>query len=51
MIFDLTPFIYWQVVTAIKKQQVNIYNVHKNSKQFSNYHAIGNLIYVENTGI
>ena len=51
MLFDLTSVIYWHVVTATKKRQVDIDNVIENSRNFKHDYIIGNQVYVKNTDI
>ena len=51
MLFNLTSIIHWRVITARKQGKVDIYNVHKRSKWVKNDQSIGDLVYVENTGI
>ena len=51
MIFNLASVVDWQVITAVKQRQVNIDNVRENARQFTYYYAIGDILYVEITGI
>ena len=51
MLFNITSIIDWSVVTTRKQRQVNIDNVRENSRQVKHEYTIGNLVYVENTGI
>ena len=51
MLFNLVSVIYWWFVTAMKQRQVDIDNVRENSWQVMHDYAIGNLVYVEMTGI
>ena len=41
----------WRVVTAANQRQVDIDNVRENARQVTHDYAIGNLVYVEMTGI
>ena len=51
MKFNLVKVIYWRVITSKKKQQVDIDNVCKNARRVSHDYAIGDLVYVDMTGI
>ena len=51
MIFNLMSVVYWQVVTAAKQQQVEIYNAWENAIQVTHDYAIGDQVYVEMNGI
>ena len=51
ILLNLTSMIDWCVVTARKQRQVNIDNVRKYSRQVRHGYAIGDIVYVENTGI
>ena len=51
MLLNLTQIVYCNIVTARNQKQVNIDNVKKNDGQVSHGYKIGNLVYVENTGI
>ena len=51
MEFNLASVIYWQVVTAVKKLQVDINNFIEKSRRVTHECAIGNLVHVEITGI
>ena len=47
MLSNLTSVVYWQVVTAANKQQVNIDNVRGKSRQVTHDYEIGNQVCVE----
>ena len=51
MLFNLMSIVDWCVVTAKKQKQVEIDNVSEDASRFSHDYAIGDLVYVENTGI
>ena len=51
MIFSLTIIVSWRVVTTRNQRQIVIDNVHNNSSQVRHDYAIGDLVYVENTGV
>ena len=51
LLFNITPIIDWRNLTAGNQQQVDIDNVCKNSRQFWHDYTIGDIVYVENTGI
>ena len=51
MIFNLASVVYWQVVTAANKRQVDKYNVRENAKRVTYDYEIGNQVYVEMIGI
>ena len=51
MIFNLVSVVDWQVITDGKQQQVEIDNVQENTRQVTHDYAIGDLVYVEMTGI
>ena len=41
----------WRVITAAKQWQVDIDNLQENARQVTHDYAIGDLVYVEMTGI
>ena len=51
MLFNLASVVYWRVVTAAKKHQVDIDNDRENAKRVTHGYAIGYQFYVEMTGI
>ena len=51
MLFNLASVVDWQVVTDAKQRQVDIDNVRENAKQVMHDYTIGDLFYVEMTGI
>ena len=53
MLFNLISIIEidWSIVTARRQRQVDIDNVGETARQVMHDYAIGNLVYVENTGI
>ena len=51
ILFNLTSIINWHVVTTGKWKKIEIDNFCKNSRQVTHFYAIGDLVYVENTGI
>ena len=51
MIFNLTSVVYWRVITAGKQRQVDIYNFRENAMQVTHEYAVGDIVYVEMTGI
>ena len=51
MIFNLASVVDWQVITAGKQRQVDIDNVQENDRQVTHDYAIGNILYLEMTGI
>ena len=51
MIFNLTSVVYWRVITAGKQRQVDIYNFQENAMQVTHEYAVGDIVYVEMTGI
>ena len=51
MILNLASVVYWQVIPAKKHQQVDIYNVRENNRRGMHDYAIGDILYVEMTGI
>ena len=51
MIFNLVSVIDWIFITAKKQKQVNIDNVCENDKQVSHYYTVGDIVYLDMTGI
>ena len=51
MLYNLASVVDWRVVTYAKQRQVDIDNVRENSKRVTYDYAIGDLVYVEMTGI
>ena len=51
MLFNLALLIELKFATTANKRQVDINNVRENSKQVTQDYAIGNLVYLEMTGI
>ena len=51
MLFNLMSVVDWQVVTAASQRQVDIDNVRENARWVTHDYVIGNLVYVEMTGI
>ena len=51
MLFNLISIIDWRIVTTRTQRQINIDNVSETARQVMHDYAIGNLVYVENTGI
>ena len=51
MIFNIASVIDWRVITAGKHQQVGIDNVQENARRVTHDYTIGDLVYVEITGI
>ena len=51
MIFNISSVIDWRVITAGKHQQVGIDNVQENARRVTHDYTIGDLVYVEITGI
>ena len=41
MLSNLVSVVDWQVVTAVKKRQVDIYNVRENARQVTHDYTIG----------
>ena len=51
IIFNLASVVDWRVITAKKHRQVKTDNVCKNNNQVSDYYVVGDLIYMDMTGI
>ena len=51
ILFNITSFIDWQVITAGKKWQVDIDNVQENARRFTHDYVVGNVVYVKMTVI
>ena len=51
IICKLAPVLDWQVIATKKHQQAEIGNVGDNNKQVTNEYTVGNIVYVEITGI
>ena len=51
ILFNLTSIFYWRVLAAKKQWQVDIDNVRENTSQVRHDYEIGNIVYVEKTGI
>ena len=51
MLFNLTSVVDWRVAIAEKQRQVDIDNIRENSRQVTHDYAIGDIVYVEMTGI
>ena len=51
MLFNLMSTVYWRILTDGNQRQLDIYNVRENARQVRHEYAIGDLVYVENTGI
>ena len=51
VLFKLTSVTDWRVVTAAKKQQVDIDNVRENARRVTHDYAKGDRVYVEMNGI
>ena len=51
MIFNLASVVDWRVITTGKQWQVNIDDVQENARQVTHEYSIGNIVYVEMTGI
>ena len=51
IIFNLTSVVDWQVITAGKQQQLYIDDFQENARQDRYDYAIGDIVYVEMTGI
>ena len=51
MILNLASVVYWQVITAVKKQKGGIDNIQENARRLTNDYIISDQFYVEMTGI
>ena len=51
MLFKLKSLVYWCVITSGKQQQVGIYNAYKNSILVRYEYTVGNIVYVDKSGI
>ena len=51
MLFKAAPVVDWQVATSAKQRQVDIDNVRENANRVTHDYAMGDLVYVERTGI
>ena len=51
IIFNLSPVLYWQVITTKKQRQVDIDNALENSRLVTHGFEVGDIVYVEMTGI
>ena len=51
MISKIASVVYWRVITAKKKRQVDIDNVQENSRRVAHYYAVENIVHLKMTGI
>ena len=51
MILNLASVVDWQVITAVKKRQVDIDNDQENVRRVTHHYVNGDIVYVEITGI
>ena len=51
MLFNVMPIVDWCVVTARKQRKFDIYNARENNRQVRHEYTLGNIVYVEKTGI
>ena len=51
IIFNLASVVDWRVITVGKKRQVDIDNVQENAMRVTHDYTVGNILYMEMTGI
>ena len=51
MTFNLASVANWRVINAAKQQQMDIYSVLENARQFMHDYSISDIVYAEMTGI
>ena len=47
VLFNLTPLVYWRVVTTRNQRQVNIDNSFENSRRVRHDYTVGDTVYLE----